>query len=391
MKTPNDILEECRQKHHQGGSVNLDWLSFSFSISNLRHLSGAVDPESSPKVLPYFPSIDAPKYNYSACDYQFKFPVEPRYECQRVGGEEELAAYNKYIRNEFVAYYEDSLKVFVSHVLGLSLSAPLDKPFHFYENSFNLISNDGEQFCGKVGIGGNNNTVHFQISGTGCKHVLARRSLFSLHHYLSNVLGITKLSRVDIAYDDYDGIFDCEYALKAAYEDAFRVNPRGRSPVVDDQRKFHFGESFNDRQFEKEQISIGSRQSPVYWRIYNKALEQKVTDIGVTWYRSEVELKKWDIDILLNLAGGFAALNDFARSIESSKPFSAKRSPYKRPVLDLLTSTFWLRRQYGKLLNDLVLFFDGDLDKVISSVSRGGHKLGFPSTYKKLVYSALEY
>lgn len=372
MITAVEVMEECQQKHHQNGSVTLDYLSFSFRIVNLRHLSKAGFMGFTSKTQPYF-------------------PVEPVYKAQKAASIEQLEDYNAFIRKQFNEFYEDSLKAFVFHVLGLSLSAPLDKPFQFYENSFNLLSNDGEQYCGKVGIGGNNDTVHFQISGTGCKHVLARRSLFSLHHFLHKCLGITKLSRVDIAYDDFDGLFDCDYALKAAYEDAFRLNPRGRSPKVKDDREFHFGDSFNDRNYEKEQISIGSRQSPVYWRIYNKALEQKLTDTGITWYRSEVELKKWDIDILLNLAGGFAALNDFARSIESSKPFDTKPKAYKRPVLDLLSSTFWLKRQYGKLLNDLVLFFDGDLDKVISSVSRGGHKLGFPSTYKKLVHTALEY
>ncbi|WP_281188619.1 hypothetical protein [Vibrio harveyi] len=85
-----------------------------------------------------------------------------------------------------------------------------------------LTSANGEDFCGFVGIGGNNDTVHFQINGKGCKHVFARRAPWSLHDWLTNVLGVQTLARVDLAYDDYDGIFDCEYARTAPTEGSHR-------------------------------------------------------------------------------------------------------------------------------------------------------------------------
>ncbi|WP_029798986.1 replication initiation factor domain-containing protein, partial [Vibrio parahaemolyticus] len=95
--------------------------------------------------------------------------------------------------------------------------------------------------------------------------------------------------------------------------------------------------------YTKEQYSIGSRTSRIYWRIYNKALEQKLANTGLVWYRSEVELKKWNVDVLLNPAGAYAALNDFAASISTAKKFNTKPVPTKRAALDLLASAHWMR------------------------------------------------
>lgn len=361
-------------KHVSEGTesrLNIDWLSFTFKIADLRHCERAGYMGFTRETQPYFPKM-------------------PKHKSQKAASLEQIDVYNEKMRAEFSEYYTQCLKVFVTHVLGLSLSPLRDKGFQFYENSFNLHSDDGSKFCGLVGIGGNNDTVHFQINATGCKHVLARRSAFSLHHWLHKVLGVQTLSRIDIAYDDFDGIFDCDYALTAAYEDAFRLNPRGRSPKVKDDREFFFGKTFNERTYTKEQISVGSRQSPVYWRIYNKKLEQKIDADDFVWYRSEVELKKWNIDILLNIKGGFAALNDFARSIESTPSFHTKITKEKRPSFDLLNATYWLKRQYGGILNDLLELYNGNSKHVLATVVRDSKTIGLPRTYSNLLNMALE-
>nr|WP_252307382.1 hypothetical protein [Vibrio alginolyticus] len=94
---------------------------------------------------------------------------------------EEIEAYNKAFDICYRNYLEDCLRIFTNQVLGLSLSAPRGLGFQ----------------C-------NNDTVHFQINGTGCKHVFARRPAWSLHDWLTNVLGVQTLARVDLAYDDYE-------------------------------------------------------------------------------------------------------------------------------------------------------------------------------------------
>ncbi|TOK64427.1 replication initiation factor domain-containing protein, partial [Vibrio parahaemolyticus] len=193
-----------------------------------------------------------------------------------------------------------------------------------------------------------------------CKHVFARRPTWSLHDWLTNVLGVQTLARVDLAYDDYDGIFDCEYAYKAWRDDCFRTAERGRGPVLHEDMTIASIGKDGKPIYTKEQYSIGSRTSRIYWRIYNKALEQKLANTGLVWYRSEVELKKWNVDVLLNPAGAYAALNDFAASISTAKKFNTKPVPTKRAALDLLASAHWMRRQYGKILNSLIEFHEGD-------------------------------
>ncbi|MEL7385579.1 MAG: replication initiation factor domain-containing protein, partial [Pseudomonadota bacterium] len=318
-----------------------------------------------------------------------KFPAPPQFNATIAGTAEEIEAYNNAFDICYRNYLEDCLRIFTNQVLGLSLSAPRGLGFQFYSESMKLTSQDGEDFCGFVGIGGNNDTVHFQINGTGCKHVFARRAPWSLHDWLTNVLGVQTLARVDLAYDDYDGIFDCEYARKAWNDDAFRTAERGRNPVL---HVDHTIAGFRDGRpdYTKEQYSVGSRTSRIYWRIYNKALEQKLANTGLVWYRSEVELKKWNIDVLLNPAGAFAAINDFAASISTAKQFNTKPVPTKRAALDLLASAHWMRRQYGKILNSLIEFHEGDIETVVGSLVRDGTKFTFPDTYGKLVTHILE-
>ncbi len=311
-----------------------------------------------------------------------KFPAPPQFNATIAGTAEEIEAYNSAFDICYRNYLEDCLRIFTNQVLGLSLSAPRGLGFQFYSESMKLTSPDGEDFCGFVGIGGNNDTVHFQINGTGCKHVFARRAPWSLHDWLTNVLGVQTLARVDLAYDDYDGIFDCEYARKAWNDDAFRTAERGRNPVL---HVDHTIAGFRDGRpdYTKEQYSVGSRTSRIYWRIYNKALEQKLANTGLVWYRSEVELKKWNIDVLLNPAGAFAAINDFAASISTAKQFNTKPVPTKRAALDLLASAHWMRRQYGKILNSLIEFHEGDIETVVGSLVRDG--TNSPSRYLRQV------
>lgn len=165
------VLEQLHSTDGTSSRLNIDWLSFSFKIVNLRHCARAGFLGFTHETQPHFPK-------------------EPKYKTQKAASLKEIEAYNKKMLAVFSDYYTECLKVFCVHVLGLSPSPLRDKGFQFYENSFNLFSEDGSKFCGIVGIGGNNDTVHFQINGTGCKHVLARRSAFSLYHWLHKVLGI---------------------------------------------------------------------------------------------------------------------------------------------------------------------------------------------------------
>ncbi|MBF4497572.1 replication initiation factor domain-containing protein [Vibrio vulnificus] len=380
MTTATNILNKFT-----ADSVHIDYLCFTFAVQDLRHCCDAVSRLHKHEEYKGLKPKGLLQRHFNAPT----FPVPPVFNPTLATSHEEIEAYNNAFDICYRNYLEQCLRIFVNQVLGLSLSAPRGLGFQFYTESMKLTSPTGEDFCGFVGIGGNNDTVHFQINGTGCKHVFNRRPPWSLHDWLTNVLGVQSLARVDLAYDDYDGIFDCEYARTAWNDDAFRTADRGRGPVL---HIDHTVASYKDGRplYTKEQYSVGSRTSRVYWRIYNKALEQNLANTGLVWYRSEVELKKWDIDVLLNPSGAFAAINDFSASISTSHKFNTKPVPTKRAALDLLTSAHWMRRQYGKILNSLIEFHNGDIETVVGSLVRDGTKFTFPDTYGKLVTHILE-
>jgi len=84
---------------------------------------------------------------------------------------------------------------------------------HGYKDSMTILANGIE--VGYVGIGGQRDTVYFQISGQGCKYLFTYTTPFVIHHWLAKVFSCTRLSRIDLAFDDYDNNFNCDYAEKA--------------------------------------------------------------------------------------------------------------------------------------------------------------------------------
>ncbi|MBF4227319.1 replication initiation factor family protein, partial [Vibrio anguillarum] len=110
-----------------------------------------------------------------------------------------------------------------------------------------------------------------------------------------------------------------------------------------------------------------------------------------SWYRSEVELKKWDTDILLNPVGGFVALNAYAASLLSNtvEPVITKTKSRKRVACDVLAASYWAKRQYGRLVNSLLELYQGDFEKVVTTLVRDDTVLLYPSMHRKLI-NALE-
>jgi len=366
-------------------AVSIDYLCFTFKVKDLRHCARATfldthqhDPDVKKKL----------RRNTELLNPIARlFPQEPVFDMDfRAHNSEDIEAYRDFFRAQYIEYLERCLRIFTTHVLGLTMNAPRGFGFQFYTESMKLTTADGEDFCGFIGIGGNQDTVHFQINGTGCKHVFSKLKAWELHGWLSNVIGVKQLARLDLAYDDYHGLFDCEYALKAAYEDCFRTAPRGISPTVNENHKYRFGEN-GTKHYSQEMVTVGSRTSRIYWRIYNKALEQNLAQNGMVWYRTECELKKWDVDALLDPDGAFAAINKFSASISSAPAFNTKPKPEKRVACDVLTAAYWMRRQYGKILNSLIEEFNGDIPKVIGLLQRDGRKFAFPDTYSALIQS----
>lgn len=287
----------------------------------------------------------------------------------------------KRYEKKVIDYMEFLFKRFVYRELGMELSAPRGRGLHGYTDSFVLLDKRREHQLGYVGFGGNNDTVFIQISGLGCKYLFDYTKPKKLHKVLARTLGITSLSRLDLAVDDFTGNFDIEYAKTAFFDGAFRSSPRGRYPTLTPVEKHNL-----DRTKNVTAVMVGSRTSLVFWRIYDKKQEQNIQDPDVVWFRNECELKKCSVDMLFSPSAAFAGLCDFAASME---PTDARtfNNIKRKSSLDMKGKVSWARKQVGKTLAEIHNFYEGDLEKVFGLLIPTKHRdasIDMPDTNKAL-------
>lgn len=362
--------------------VFCDWLSFTFPYVDLRHLHKADLSDMRFAPVPVHPS------RKNGRKLKFRKMPKPNYKLVK-NDEEKKRKLEDIYKQQFNVMLHDRLEVFCLIVLGLRLGNWREKGLNGYENSAGLYIPNTTKRVGFVALGGNNGTCFFQIEGAGCKHVFNHTDGFRLHWWLT-IVGVTRLSRIDLAIDDFHEMFGREYAKKAYCDDAFRTSAFGRAPnggervVVSPN-----GEIVN------ESFEVGNRQSTVYWRIYNKAAQ---LGLDFFWFRSEVELKKVSIDVLLNISGYFAGSCAYSASIISSTPVKIV-SNKKKACLDIHSQIRWARRQVGKTLFDIANHFNGDLEKTFGILANGNpdgdsiqlnDKFVLPNVYKKLMIEILE-
>lgn len=343
--------------------VFVDYLAFTFQFNDLRHCHKA-DLSS---------LIYAPMPSYRL-ELQQKLEKNPT----------RKAELEQRFKDMTIQSLHDRLKAFCLDVLGFNMSAWRDKGLNGYENSAHLHVKGSSEHLGFVALGGNNGTCYIQIEGAGCKHLFSHTDFFRLHWWLTEIIGVTRLSRIDLAVDDFHSLFNREYAKKAFNDDAFRTSVGGRSP--------NGGERLITEPSGKvvnESFEVGSRQSTVYWRIYNKAAQQ---GLDIDWFRNEVELKKVSVDVLKNITGYFAGLCAYSASIISSASFKVD-SVKKKVSLDIHSKVKWARRQVGKTLFDIAVYFQGDLEKTFGmlmptqNIDDGATfgKINVPDSYKLIL------
>ncbi|NVJ62526.1 MAG: replication initiation factor domain-containing protein [Gammaproteobacteria bacterium] len=353
------------QFHDEVRPVKVDHLAFSFPITYLRHLDKSNEQD--------FINLQFP---------EFRQPTANTPEAI-----ERAMVKHKNKVSKVLAHRLDE---FFVKVFKFRLSPMRGRGLHGYEDSMIIFDMTGTVECGLIGIGGNQDTVFVQINGTGCDKLFSHITPQKVHWWLSSILGVTRLARLDLAVDDYTGNFDCKYAEMCFYEGAFRTAKKGRGPtMVPHKRISQTGELF------EEATIVGSRSSTVYWRVYNKKLEQKITDPNVIWYRNEVELKKVDVDYLASPAAAFAGLCDFSASIEPAEPVKFEKIK-KAKGLEFFGRIAWVRRQCGVALAEIVAMTEGDLGEAFGMLIPHKHRrdnfeaLGVPDSYQSLMNNVME-
>lgn len=215
---------------------------------------------------------------------------------------------------------------------------------------------------GLLYVGGNENTVFIQINAHGCQHVFSGTSPEHLHKWFTH-LGIVKLQRLDLCVDDFDDVFTVQHAYSDYQNDAF-YRGRGRRTS---EYEYTIGT--------KELLTVGSRKSLYYWRIYNKALQ---LGLKMTWNRSEIELKEVPVDFLLDIRGYFTGICDYAAQLHPAEPrkinpFNASLSDTRKALQTFDSEVKWLRKQCSKKLASVLHEMGNDIEAFIKSVIREEH------------------
>ncbi|ELG3530565.1 replication initiation factor domain-containing protein [Salmonella enterica] len=328
--------------------VRVDALSFSFNVSYMRDLSQWHEfkhVSGYNGVLPEFPNAPSQidfrtGLALSADDYQRQL--------------------DDYLHEHYSAVYQ-RIFLFFDRIFGLSVGPVRSRGMQGYSHSCRLFSPDGKHECGWLMFGGiaQKNTAHVQLSGVGCRHLFMHTTPYLLWNTLRG-LGVTRLSRVDLCFDDFTGNFNTDYALTAYDDRAFLTGAGGCIQRLDIRRP-----RAGDR-LEGDTIYVGKRKSRIYWRIYDKALEQNLD--GVSWFRSEVELKKVTVDVLSNVDAYFVGICDYSASVISKHIEHVQQLPPEErrvqenllPCLELLGRVKRVRRQFAKIAGDVLDIFDGD-------------------------------
>jgi len=165
-------------------------------------------------------------------------------------------------------------------LFGFGITRPQDKGFLGYTDSFMLGNNWGMAAAGGASQGG---TVLISLNGQGC--TLAQSGWEArLQRWLQTQVTEARLTRVDIAYDDYEGQFLTPETARAECQQQTNgiFYTSGRYPswqLVGDW----------DSPTGKKTLYVGSPQSEKRLRIYTKGRE--LGDPLSPWIRSELVLR----------------------------------------------------------------------------------------------------
>lgn len=179
-------------------------------------------------------------------------------------------------------------------IFGFGVSHQRDNGANFYRDSY--VLGDG---YGIVCHGGQRGTVLISISGEGCaaaKEGWEER----LRQWLEAHKAVARITRIDLAHDDYDGALTVDQLDQLFDQGGF--NCGGRNPDVE-----HRG-NWKHPNGKGRTLYVGNRRNGKFFRGYEKG--KQLGDPASNWLRLEVEFKSVDREIpfdVLTRAGEYLA------------------------------------------------------------------------------------
>lgn len=238
--------------------------------------------------------------------------------------------------------------------------------------------------------GAPNMGVHVIISGQGCRYYESQNDLIKLVERINKNEG--QVTRIDIAIDDMTG----------KYIQFGRI----KNDIIKGNLVSKWKESTEYiRRLNKtaavvgHTVELGSRSSQIYFRMYDKALQQKMPDI--IWNRIELEIKKkyaQQVQRLLSSknVGQLASqiLNNYLRIVQPSKTDTNKsRWQTKKYWTNLIQTTekqkltvqaeektiddtkAWIIKQVAPSLSLIMINDHGNIDFIQNQIIAGQTRL----------------
>ena len=272
-------------------------------------------------------------------------------------------------------------------------SAALDVVAHFFGDLFDLgeqgrgrfyawrfTLNHGGEIVGLVEFGGVNTiredgtrTARIELTGGGCRAYETSNGSDHAQRWslLASLLGAcdARLTRVDIAADDFKGAWPVAWAIEQYNAGNFdRRGQRPKARLIDDMGN-NTGKTFY----------VGSRKSENQLRVYEKGKEQG--DQASGWVRYEGEFhnsnrRELPLEMLIDpapyLVGAYPVL-EFVDGIGQRLRIATEQllANCKRAVLHF-------RRQYGPMVNALLHASGGD-EAMLARLIQGTARASLPS------------
>lgn len=245
----------------------------------------------------------------------------------------------------------------VKHIFGSDFTQmmPTGNGIHGYRHAYRFSTVEGELLL-TVGIGGQNNTVFFGLTGKGCLYAKDGWEA-RLHQFLDEVAVNSKITRIDLAHDDFEGQYSSFHSCNQKESDDAFMLPKARNrPAV----RFAGEVKHNDPYDKGLTIYIGNRLNGKLFRGYEKG--KQLGDKLSRWFRSEVEIHAKSVFIPLEVllyptqffAGAYPynmELVDLAKKQKGAKsPQESKRFPIlkKQGQISLSRAVEIVQTQFGK-------------------------------------------
>lgn len=256
---------------------------------------------------------------------------------------------------------------------------PRRSGLHGYANSADLLC-DGLP-CGLIGWGAANHGCMVSFSGVGC----AALDFQALHDVISHVPGV-RITRVDLALDDYDGEH-ITYQGAIAGAEAGEFHPqRGRAPswmkiesgefVITELAK-GIAKRFGMVPTKGCSFYVGSRINGKCARVYEKGKQMQSAEYP-NWVRAEGELHNKDriipLDVLVNpdpyFAGMYPQFATWLAAVQQSEIKPVRLTTFKNKFKTSRdNAVFNMSRMAGRLVNWLANIEGLSPDKIVNQLT----------------------